>query len=297
MSVERSRPTLSAAILTLDRPVEVRRAVASCALPLVEEVLVFDNGSVEPSELEGARLIRSEENIGPCAARNRLVDLCGSDLVLFLDDDAVLDRSSDLGRVVDLFAADPRLAVVAGVVVRPDGSIAPFEFPRRRVTGVGVEGPVGYFLEGACVVRRSAFVEAGGFDPDFFYGHESADLSLRLAQRGRVVVYSPSLHVEHRPSPTGRNASRHSDARQLVNREVLARRNLPWAIRQIHVMAWRLLYGWRALRSGPRALGRFRHEVATLRRQRSNRPALDHRDRLGYRQSLRLHRIGYRVFW
>jgi hypothetical protein len=65
------------------------------------------------------------------------------------------------------------------------------------------------FLAGASVVRRDAFLEAGGFDQRFFIGGEEELLTLNLAARGWKLCYVPDLIVHHYPSPR-RDASRRS---------------------------------------------------------------------------------------
>ena len=60
------------------------------------------------------------------------------------------------------------------------------------------------FLAGALVVRRTAFLEAGGFDPRFFIGGEEQLLAIELAVRGWTLCYVPQLVVHHHPSPAPR---------------------------------------------------------------------------------------------
>ncbi len=292
------RLTLEAGIVTFERPDEVLRAVASCRRPEIARVVVLDSGSRPPVPgPPGAAFVRSEENVGPCAGRNRLVEEADSDLVLLVDDDGYLADSSDLDRVIGLFVDDPRLAVVAGVEYRIGETIAKHEFPRRRVTDVGTEGSVGYFVEGACVVRRSAFLEVGGFDTAFFCYHEGPELALRLAHSEYTILYSPSLRLEHRPSQFGRTVTAGANGRELVNREVLATRNLPVPIRWVHILVWRALYLLRAARDGLPGLARFRAQASEERSRRLGAVDFPRSNRLGMLQCIRLHRIGYRVFW
>lgn len=64
-------------------------------------------------------------------------------------------------------------------------------------------------LSGACLLcRREAFVNAGGFDESYFLYFEDFDLSLRLAQYGRLV-YLPSMRILHRGGHTARKGLRH----------------------------------------------------------------------------------------
>ena len=58
--------------------------------------------------------------------------------------------------------------------------------------------PVGFAVGGTCLLRREAFVAAGGFDPLFepFYW-EDVDLCWSAWRRGGRVVYEPASVVEH----------------------------------------------------------------------------------------------------
>jgi hypothetical protein len=49
----------------------------------------------------------------------------------------------------------------------------------------------------ACIVRREAFDEAGGFDPDYFIYDDDTDFSFRIRLLGYKIVYVPSAVVIH----------------------------------------------------------------------------------------------------
>jgi peptidoglycan/xylan/chitin deacetylase (PgdA/CDA1 family) len=110
-----------------------------------------------------------------------------------------------LRRAADLLDEQPRLAIIcARVLVGPEGredpicmELARSPFPRRP----GMPGPplLG-FLAGASVVRRSAYLEAGGFEPRFFIGGEEELLAADLVARGDWICYVPELVVPHHPS-------------------------------------------------------------------------------------------------
>jgi GT2 family glycosyltransferase len=61
--------------------------------------------------------------------------------------------------------------------------------------------PVVGFLAGACVVRRSAFLSVGGFEPRYFLGGEEELLALDLITAGWGLTYLPRLTAHHAPSP------------------------------------------------------------------------------------------------
>jgi GT2 family glycosyltransferase len=61
--------------------------------------------------------------------------------------------------------------------------------------------PVLGFLACAAVVRRSAFLAAGGFERRFVVGGEEELLALDLASAGWGLAYVPEVVVHHHPSP------------------------------------------------------------------------------------------------
>jgi hypothetical protein len=90
--------------------------------------------------------------------------------------------------------------------------------------------PVLGFLACACVVRRDAYLGAGGYHPLLFFGGEETLLAYDLAAGGWGVTYEPSLTARHHPEPGDRDGRSHL----LRRNEVLTlwlRRPLPVALR------------------------------------------------------------------
>src|SRR5581483_146240 len=92
--------------------------------------------------------------------------------------------------------------------------------------------PILGFLCAASMVRRAAFLAAGGFEPRFFLGGEEELLALDLAAAGWALAYIDDIVVHHHPSPR-RDAGRRA---HLLLRNALwcawMRRRLPDAIRR-----------------------------------------------------------------
>ncbi len=91
---------------------------------------------------------------------------------------------------------------------------------------------------GACLaLRRSAFVEVGGFDERLFLDYEETDLCRRLADRGWRCRFEPRWRVIH----TRPNAQRPADPqRQIHTRRslmtYLARHRPPWEARALGLL-------------------------------------------------------------
>jgi GT2 family glycosyltransferase len=118
------------------------------------------------------------------------------------------------------------------------------------------------FLSCAVMMRREAFLAAGGFQPRLFVYGEEALLAMDLAAAGWQLSYVPELTVRHFPEPAGRDvrARRRTETRNRV---------LTALLRRPPAVVARTVAG--ALRSNPSGVaGVLRHLPWALR----------HRDRL-----------------
>lgn len=234
--------TVGLCILTRDRGEEVAQALAAAhRADEWDDVLVLDNGSTPAlATFDGARWLRSDHNLGVAGGREHLLSEARADVVCFLDDDAVL-LTPAVATLRQLFAADPRLAVVAMKVVRADGRVAAIEHPfRGKPRDVDDARPCAWFVGCAYAVRRSTWLAHGGYDLRYEYSTEEADAAFRLLATGHTARYEPSLVVEHRPSAGGRNPAPRVPALRWRNRIWLARRHLPWPVAAAHLTAWGL---------------------------------------------------------
>jgi GT2 family glycosyltransferase len=236
-------PALSCVILTMgDRPAELNRAVGSVlaqrGTPV--ELVVVGNGAEVPGLPDGVKTVLLPQNVGVADGRNAGVAACGGDVVLFLDDDGWYPDAGLAGHVAARFAANPALAVLSMRVVDPGGAPgARWHVPRLRAGDPERSSVVTTFLGGACAIRRSAYLEAGGLPGMFFYGHEETDLAWRLLDRGYRLEYDAAARVCHHTLPNARHDSfRRHDGR---NRVLLARRNLPWPLAVVYLADWMAL--------------------------------------------------------
>lgn len=186
-------------------------------------VVVVDNGSSDGTpdlvadRFPGVRLVTLPANAG-AVARNLGVELADTPYVAFADDDSWWAPGA-LARAADLLDASPRLAVVvAQVRLPPDtavdgaadtavdgagGAVDPASVKAgRAVLGrdPDLPGPsVAGFPACAAVVRRSAFLAAGGFSPLLGFGGEEELLSLDLAAAGWGQAYVADVVAVHAP--------------------------------------------------------------------------------------------------
>jgi len=235
--------TLSCVILTMgDRPAEVNRAIDSVLTQrgAQVELVVVGNGAEVTGLPAGVRTVLLPENVGVAAGRNAGVQACGGDVVLFLDDDGWYPDPGLASYVAARFAADPALAVLSMRVVDPEGGpAARWHVPRLRAGDPERSSVVTTFLGGASAIRRPAYLEAGGYPDEFFYGHEETDLAWRLLDRGYRLEYDAAARMCHHTLPNARyDTFRRRDGR---NRVLLARRNLPWPLAAVYLANWMAL--------------------------------------------------------
>ena len=231
---------LSCVILTMgNRPGELARAIASTA-GLREDgaqVIVVGNGADPPPAPHGVLTLRLEANAGVAGGRNAGVAACTGDVVLFLDDDGWYPDPGVGRHVAARFAAEPDLAVLAFRVTGPRGEPAGrWHVPRLRAGDPGRSAPATTFSGGACAIRRSAFLAAGGLPAAFFFLHEEIDLAWRLLDLGYRIEYDAAARMCHPAEPN----SRHPGFWRLDgrNRVLLARRNLPWPLAAVFLLDW-----------------------------------------------------------
>lgn len=226
--VPRDMAPVAVVALTHNRRDEILRTLDRLAeLPERPPVCVVDNGSRDGTAAAvarrhpHARLVRLPRNLG-AAGRNAGVRAMHAEYIAFCDDDTWWAPGS-LARAVRLLDGFPALAAItARVLVGPEQredptsafmAASPFPAP-AGLPGTGVIG----FMAGACVMRRRAFLHAGGFEPRLLIGGEEALLALDLLAAGWSLAYAPELTVHHHPS----------SRRDSVRRRQLLLRNALW---------------------------------------------------------------------
>lgn len=220
MATGAQRPTVSAVVLAYERPHGVRIVLERLARLPVDEVVVYDNSEVDRSAREvvaelGGRYLGDGRNIG-IAGRNRAADAATGELLLMLDDDSY-PLEGAVEALVEVLRRNPTVAAAGGLVrnvgdagtVLLDTQMGTFDWWFRA--GARGEAPADgfptfFFPEGASLLRRSAFLEVGGFYEPFFFGNEAHELSTRLIGAGWDVRYVPSAPFDHLKLPAGRAA-------------------------------------------------------------------------------------------
>jgi GT2 family glycosyltransferase len=239
---------ISLVVLSHNRATQLAETLAQAtSLPERPHVIVVDNASHDGSQAMVASrfpevdLIALPHNEG-AAARNVGVRRASTPFVAFSNDDTCWMPGS-LQRACDLLEAYPRIGVLnARVLVGLEQRVDPTcrRMHESPLPPDGLPGPaLTGFLAGATVFRRSAFLQAGGYEPRFFIGAEEGLLALDLLTLGFAIVYAPTLVVCHFPA-LNRNPEQ---------RRALAARNDLWTawLRRPLRVATRRTIGFAAL--------------------------------------------------
>jgi GT2 family glycosyltransferase len=215
---EVARPDVTVVMLTYNRwdlTKEALRLLAEVTEPRYELVIV-DNASTDGtldqlSQVSGARTLRNPRNLGFGPATNQGAAMARGRYLLLLNSDAWV-RPGWLEPLVYVADSDPGVAAVASKLLYPDGRLQEagsivWRDARVRQYGDGdlpnrpeynFRRTVDYASAACLLVRRSAFIAVGGFDPRFAPVYfEDVDLCLALAAGPGRVVYQPRSVVEH----------------------------------------------------------------------------------------------------
>ena len=217
--VDQPLPTarVSIVVITRNRRSEVLDAVGRLLdLPERPPVIVVDNDSSDGAaeavaqKFPSVDVVRLPSNLG-AAGRTAGVRRARTPYVAFSDDDSWWAPGA-LDLAADLLDAAPRLAVLAArVLVGPGERLDPVcrLMQRSPLGGVPGVGPrvLGFIACGA-VVRRSAYLEVGGFHPRYGVGGEETLLAVDLAERGWACAYADGVVAHHHPSPVRDPAAR-----------------------------------------------------------------------------------------
>ena len=194
------------------------RVIQNCDPPPAEILVHVDGKRTEcASAIRAAfpevHVLLSDERVGPGGGRNKLMAAAKSQLVASFDDDSYPIDADYFARAVQLFAKQPDAAVICAALYHRGETIA---LDARDAQWTAD------FSGGACIYRRDAFLNAGGYVPlPIAYGMEEVDLALRLHSRGARILTSSWLRVFH-DTDLQRHADSQVTAGTIANLALLA---------------------------------------------------------------------------
>jgi GT2 family glycosyltransferase/glycosyltransferase involved in cell wall biosynthesis len=180
------------------------------------EVVIVDNASSDrTSELlqrvNGARVLRNNENVGFLLAVNQAAETARGDHLLLLNNDATM-REGALSAALERLESDASIGAVGARIVLLDGRLQEAgSIIWNDGTCLGYargdeeDAPHAMFVRdvdycsGAFLLTPKPLWQAlGGFDPVYAPAYyEEADYCMRLWAAGRRVVYEPKAVIDH----------------------------------------------------------------------------------------------------
>ena len=191
------------------------------------EIIVVDNDSKDNSvkfvqdNFPEVKLIRNNNNSGFAKANNQAAAAASGEYVAFLNNDTKVDEKwlVELLRPIygssEVICSGSKILSFDGKNIDFAGGMINFEGKGFQIDyGLAVEKDI-HNLErylpfvngGAMLIKKDIFLEAGGFDEDFFAYYEDVDLGWRLWVLGYKVVFSPNSIVYHMHHGTSKNFS------------------------------------------------------------------------------------------
>lgn len=214
-----------------DQVVQTLRILSD--LPGKPPVVLVDNASEDHTvatvrrQLPHVTVIESDRNLG-ATARTLGVQAARTPYVAFSDDDSWWAPGS-LEQAADMMDANPGIGLLAGrILVGEDERLDPVcqqmeESPLGTAPGMPGPSVLGFVACGA-VVRRTAYLGVGGFNPVVFFFGEETVLAQDLAAAGWDLVYVRDVVAHHHPlSSTDRTGRQRLQVRNALLSEWLRR--------------------------------------------------------------------------
>ena len=213
---------ISVVVCTYNRAQVVKNAVAGLLQqvhPSTEIIVV--NGPSTDDTLDALTAFGSKIKIINCPtsnvsrARNIGIEASHGDVVAFIDDDAV-PASNWLSELASVYSETE--ASGAGGPVFNEGAITePWQICTCTRTGdvnVNSKPPISQYMSAGAdpfmylagcnmSFRRSALIDAGGFNEELEYGYDDVEICRVLVNSGHTLVWSPKVTVHHRPAASG----------------------------------------------------------------------------------------------
>jgi len=216
--------TVTAVVVAYGAEPWLERCVAALVASPGVDVVVVDNGDTTGAVDRLAaqaevQVIRPGSNTGFAQGCNLGAAAATGDVLALVNPDAIVEPAA-MARLAAV-AGEPAVGIAtASLRLAEDPAVLNSAGNPVHYLGLAWAGAYGEpaaahaartavaSASGACcALRRSLWVELGGFEPAYFAYHEDVELSLRCWQRGLPVVYVPDAVVLHRYSFT-RNAGK-----------------------------------------------------------------------------------------
>lgn len=183
------------------------------------EVFLIDNGSTDSSlewvtnNFPSVKIIAFNENLGFCEAYNSVVNKLSNEYIVFLNNDTQVSNGwlnelvkpmlqeetvGACGSKIFFLEDQQKIAHAGGKLTLIGSGMDVNLFRHDTETKNSSKQLVGFVCGASMLVRRSAFLNVGGFDNDYFAYHDDVDLCWRMWLHGYKVVFVPTSKIYHK---------------------------------------------------------------------------------------------------
>jgi mycofactocin system glycosyltransferase len=167
-------------------------------------IIIVDDASPHPVDINGARVLRHDTNKGPAAARNTGIAAVTTTAMACVDADVIV-TSTQIATLA-AYVVDSRVCAVAPRITCVDDGTFTGEFESHHSpldlgsvpALVRPMSRVSYLPATVLVFNVQSLRAVGGFDDSMRIG-EDVDLIWRLIENGIDCRYMPSIECPHRP--------------------------------------------------------------------------------------------------
>lgn len=239
-------------LVTIIIPARTTKYVANCVRSIMEktsydnyEVLVVDNSKgMDLSKIldssEKLRFIVDSSDFNWSGMNNQAAKIARGDYLVFLNDDTGAISGEWLSAMLE-HAQREEVGAVGAKLLRANGTVqhagilVGIHGLATNYDGMAASDP-GYFalasmvrnctgVTGACMmVRKSYFMQMGGFDEALGHSWNDVDFGIRLMQGGRWVVYTPFALLYHYVG--GTRGERDTSSEELRARDTFRKKNI-----------------------------------------------------------------------
>jgi len=168
------------------------------------EVIVVDDcsndGSLEVVSEYGCRIVKCGMQSGPAAARNKGAAVSNGEILLFVDADVIVEKST-ISKLVEYFDNHSDAAAVIGTY--SDSSpykdfFSQYKNLIQHYVDRHIEECTHAFWTGCGAVKKQIYYSMGGFDERFTMSSvEDIDLGYRMTDAGHKIYLDKDVKVTH----------------------------------------------------------------------------------------------------
>ena len=185
------------------------------------EIIVVDNASTDNStsiikKYKNVKLYRNHKN-GCSSGRNLGVSKATKDFIIFLDSDQWPRNKWWIDNFIEILKTNDKIGAIGWTAgwFNKQGyafhTVDNFEY-RYMPPVCFYRKDIGYIGSGGMMMLKKTFNDIGGFDENYDPTcYEDTDISLKIRNNNKEIIYCPYLGIEHCPHQTTKSgSSKHS---------------------------------------------------------------------------------------